>query len=71
MDENLKDLVIEGVGTVYFNKQKIYTIDMDKVLESKDINEKLNALFSLLNEMHITIEEKVLTEQLKKFVKEI
>ena len=50
---------------------KQYTIDMAKVLESKDIESKLNTLLSIFSEMNITIQDYAMTDTLRKYCKEI
>ena len=49
---------------------KQYTIDMDKVLKSKNINEKLDSILTIFSEMNITIQGWAMTETLKKYIKE-
>ena len=50
---------------------KSFTIDMEKVNESKDINEKLNALFAIFSGLSISITDSAMTEDLRKFTKEL
>ena len=50
---------------------KSFTIYMEKVNESKDINEKLNALFAIFSGLSISITDSAMTEDLRKFTKEL
>ena len=64
--EETKELKATGVLLI-----KQYVIDMDKVKECKDTNEKLDALFTILSEIQMNIAEYALTDKLRPFVKEI
>jgi hypothetical protein len=62
---------LKSEGHFTFKVPKTYHIDIEKVKEIKDVNEKLNALFEILSEMKMTAQEWAMTDTLKKFCKEI
>ena len=60
----------EYTGPTTFTPLKTYTIDMEKVMASDDVNTKLNAMFTIFSEVNITIQEWAISDDLRKFVKE-
>lgn len=66
MEEN-KEQVHNGFS---INLPKQYEIDMEKVLASTDVHSKVNAIFSIFKLLHITVQEHVMTDDLRKYIKE-
>ena len=58
-------------GSVTLKSWKTFQVDMEKVKEIKDVNEKLNAIFEIFAEMNMTVQEYTMTDTLKKFCREI
>ena len=67
----MKKEITNVATTATFTAPKQYKIDIEKVLESEDANAKINAIFIILKELNITIDDYVMTDELKKFIKEM
>ena len=69
-DDTIHTLIENGTVET-FKSWKTYQVDMEKVKEIKDVNEKLNALFEIFAEVNTTVQEYAMTDTLKKFCREI
>lgn len=64
-----KVLDLSNVPSFTVRLPKQYTLDMEKIKSIEDVNTKLNALFTIFYGMNIVLDENVITEDLKPFVK--
>ena len=64
-------LTVNTDDTFSIVPSKAFTIDMKKVIDCNDINAKLNAMFSIFSEMKITIQDYAMTDELRKYTKEV
>ena len=66
----MKDIITVGTAET-FTTPKQYVIDIEKVKKSEDVNAKINAVFTILEGLPIIINDYVMTDELKKFTKEM